>query len=936
VPLAGGLAFPDALPIQRKVVVGGVADPAELEADQVALSVVQALRGNPGTPAPGVQRTAVPTIRRHGAHGDHDHEDERRKKRGTEVHRCGDGCEHTTVHRCTASCNHGMSSGGGAGIINRSAEAAPIGAEGGEIDASTESLLKSNSGRGVAINGGVRSKLETVMGADLSGIRLHAGEQASQLNRGMSAVAFTHGRDIYFRDGLPNTATDSGLHLLAHELTHTVQQGSAPQISRTLQADHNVEDGQWRLAQPIGTWAGADGGIHRHSAFEHYLLGQVEPAKLASIPAVRAVKDAKGEVDQEANTTEGRAKVGLGKRNVKKKENPGGVKPEDVLHLIDQEMARLLKYRDDAEANNARLGEKGTATKNEDNTWQVPIVVLNCSDGQVVCTYSEMNTMPDLFGNPEAIEKATKASVLAILQGVRQQSYVQLGALRKELFGDDNNVLGAIWEDEDGDIHEDPSDFVGAVGPRSLKPGMLDENDVNNVTKKEGNESEEYFAALERNACHFAPESWSQWEGYHRAARHLAEAAGKAKLDAATARQGGDAKTADGLEKEAKELGNKALLRNSFGEHYLQDSFAAGHLINKTQVMQWYTQWLQENKESVGFSGNAEAQWNMAVYASGNNLKSNPQALHDKGVRKELNNFGEASEMMGFGAQSEPHVVSMMKWRALANKYKNRATLTIIEFGGLFLNGNQEEAYKQLEAIKNAGFANFKDGSAWYERKNTKDTSKFTYTLKDSILKSLGDGGAYKATAGSAAKTGLLDDAGAQTAASEFNLASYNAMMSNLYIQNATKLFHDKFCKEGLIVKSGEGVELGRIYGDDNMLNAGGQKGVAYSATTSQMSRNAIFELMNNQPVNSTIDQIKARFPNQVSVPAKGGGSEYVSVDKWNQDAVKAMGTNGFFKESMTYKSYWGFKFMGSLSSKGALDTSKLGGQGPVHQGQDF
>ncbi len=70
--------------------------------------------------------------------------------------------------------------------------------------------------------------LESALGADLSRVRLHTGSASSELNRSISAVAFTHGRDIHFRDGMPDPTTGPGLHLLAHELTHTIQQDASP------------------------------------------------------------------------------------------------------------------------------------------------------------------------------------------------------------------------------------------------------------------------------------------------------------------------------------------------------------------------------------------------------------------------------------------------------------------------------------------------------------------------------------------------------------------------------------------------------------------------------------------------------------------------------------------------------------------------------------
>jgi len=63
---------------------------------------------------------------------------------------------------------------------------------------------------------------------DFSGVKVHTGNQSDMLNRSISARAFTTGSDIFFRSGEYNPSISSGQTLLAHELTHVVQQGGAP------------------------------------------------------------------------------------------------------------------------------------------------------------------------------------------------------------------------------------------------------------------------------------------------------------------------------------------------------------------------------------------------------------------------------------------------------------------------------------------------------------------------------------------------------------------------------------------------------------------------------------------------------------------------------------------------------------------------------------
>ena len=71
--------------------------------------------------------------------------------------------------------------------------------------------------------------MEPRFGADFSSVRVHAGPDAAHLSNQLNAHAFTIGRDIYFNEGQFRPETDAGRELIAHELTHTIQQGGAIQ-----------------------------------------------------------------------------------------------------------------------------------------------------------------------------------------------------------------------------------------------------------------------------------------------------------------------------------------------------------------------------------------------------------------------------------------------------------------------------------------------------------------------------------------------------------------------------------------------------------------------------------------------------------------------------------------------------------------------------------
>lgn len=87
-----------------------------------------------------------------------------------------------------------------------------------------ESRLNTMKGRGDPLPATTRKQMENSFGMDFSGVRLHTDNHAAQMNKELHAQAFTHGSDIYFGSGKYDTNSTGGQHLLAHELTHVVQQ----------------------------------------------------------------------------------------------------------------------------------------------------------------------------------------------------------------------------------------------------------------------------------------------------------------------------------------------------------------------------------------------------------------------------------------------------------------------------------------------------------------------------------------------------------------------------------------------------------------------------------------------------------------------------------------------------------------------------------------
>ncbi len=90
-----------------------------------------------------------------------------------------------------------------------------------------ESRLAATHGSGRPLPKSAREFMEERFGADFSGVRLHTGSESAQLNREISAQAFTRGQDVYLGEGKESVESGTEQQLLAHELTHVMQQTGA-------------------------------------------------------------------------------------------------------------------------------------------------------------------------------------------------------------------------------------------------------------------------------------------------------------------------------------------------------------------------------------------------------------------------------------------------------------------------------------------------------------------------------------------------------------------------------------------------------------------------------------------------------------------------------------------------------------------------------------
>jgi hypothetical protein len=191
--------------VQRKLTVNEPGDAFEQEADRVSEQVMRI--GEPGaSPAAGVSGRAAGVQRECACGGTCD---DCKKKSHDE--------QHAKVQMKAAG---------------------PVNAGGVEAPPIVHEVLRSP---GQPLDAATRSFMEPRFGRDFSGVRVHTDATAQESARAVNARAYTVGSDVVLGAGQPAAGSREGTQLLAHELTHVVQQsGAAPAVQR--QIHHGTEE----------------------------------------------------------------------------------------------------------------------------------------------------------------------------------------------------------------------------------------------------------------------------------------------------------------------------------------------------------------------------------------------------------------------------------------------------------------------------------------------------------------------------------------------------------------------------------------------------------------------------------------------------------------------------------------------------------------------
>ena len=133
-----------------------------------------------------------------------------------------------------------------------------LGADGPKLAPQSGARIQAMRGDGRALTSSERGFMEPRFGVDFSGIRIHTSQEADTHSRALHARAFTLGSDIFFRGGEYTPGKAESQRLLAHELTHTIQQGAASS-----------------LTGPMGVQGGCPPTVQREMKFEFQTKNKV-------------------------------------------------------------------------------------------------------------------------------------------------------------------------------------------------------------------------------------------------------------------------------------------------------------------------------------------------------------------------------------------------------------------------------------------------------------------------------------------------------------------------------------------------------------------------------------------------------------------------------------------------------------------------------------
>jgi hypothetical protein len=197
-----------------------------------------------------------------------------------------------------------------------------------------ENRLAKSSGSGQPMDNSTRNDMESGFGANFGNVRIHNSPDAAEMSTSIGARAFTHGQDIYFNKNEYQPGNREGKRLLAHELTHTIQQGSTKTAAIQKADPPPGQNTNSVLKVKKGSYAGSELDLD-NKAFKITQLSLPFFKKRNSNKFPQTItlkKGERGETNQVENWKNAVASKVTTSLDLKLKEakNKGGVTPEGV------------------------------------------------------------------------------------------------------------------------------------------------------------------------------------------------------------------------------------------------------------------------------------------------------------------------------------------------------------------------------------------------------------------------------------------------------------------------------------------------------------------------------------------------------------------------------------------------------------------------------
>jgi hypothetical protein len=254
---------------QTRLSIGQAGDKFEKEADSVADKVISKKDMDD---EPAIQRQEISSIQRLAT----PEEDENFATNDQRMRRDRELREKPEVQMKCAHCEEeekmGMQMKPGSAAAGSAASHARVASDGvsGRVD--------SSRGKGSPLPASTLSEMQSSFGRDFSGVNIHTDSDAVSMNRELGAQAFTHGSDIYFNTGKFNPSSSTGKHLLAHELTHVVQQGASGAMVQAKPHTHHKHAAAPKV-EPV-FFEAKDGGLFNDAAMgDEHRVGFLQDGK---------------------------------------------------------------------------------------------------------------------------------------------------------------------------------------------------------------------------------------------------------------------------------------------------------------------------------------------------------------------------------------------------------------------------------------------------------------------------------------------------------------------------------------------------------------------------------------------------------------------------------------------------------------------------------